>query len=275
MPIIPKKSIEESPTVLPWEKKTGGGIVNAVADFLQGYVVLPRETLVVIAAWIVASWMMDVWDRFPHLAVTSPEKRCGKTLLLRLIEQLVRNPRNTANISPAAIYRLIGREPLTLLLDEAQSLSRRSESSEVTRELLNASIDKKQKVTRCGGSKEGHAVQDFSVYCPKVVSLIGSLDEVLADRCIPVRMERKSGRDEVLPYRSRKVEPLAAEVRTRIEGWAEANRDAVQGVFDRLEPFDIENDRMAELLLPLQAAVIVDEGADSRVRRVRRVRRGY
>ncbi len=259
MPSIPKKLVEECAADSPGKKNTGGGIVNAVADFLQGYVVLPRETLVVIAAWVVASWMMDVWDRFPHLGVTSPEKRCGKTLLLRLIEQLVRNPRNTANISPAAIYRLIGKEPLTLLLDEAQSLSRRSESSEVTRELLNASIDRNAKVIRCGGSKQGHAVEEFPVYCPKVVALIGRLDAVLADRCVPVRLERKSGGDEVLPYRSRKVEPLAAEVRNRIESWAGENREAVQSVFDKLEPFDIENDRMAELLMPLQSVAIIDE----------------
>ena len=42
-----------------------------------------------------------------------------------------------------------------------------------------------------------------------------------------------------------------------LEKWAKSNGKTVATVYDRLTPFDIENDRMAELLLPLQAMLTV------------------
>lgn len=235
------------------------GAMAQTAQFLARYVVLPERTRIVAAAWVLSAWLSSEWDRFPHLAITSPEKRCGKTRFLQLLTLIVPNPQSTANISPAAIYRLIESRRPTLLLDEAQSISRRSsEAAEIIRELLNAAIDRDAKVIRVGG-KRMDEIQEFSVYSPKAVALIGSLDGVLADRCLPVEMARKTEADQVEPYRSRLVEPIGAELRARLEEWVETNRDEVASVYDRLEPFDIANDRMAELLLPLQAVLTVDD----------------
>jgi hypothetical protein len=202
---------------------------------------------------------MDVWDRFPHLCISSPEKRCGKTTLLDLLFSVVPRPRYTTNISPAALYRVVELEEPTLLMDESQSLSRRgSETSEVVRELLNAGIGKNAKVLRCGGLRHDQ-IEEFSVYSPKVFAMIGPPDSVLADRSLPVELKRKTADDRVLRFRSRVVEPRGQELHEALEQWAEVNKIRVQEVFDDLEPFSIQNDRMAELLLPLQAVLIVAE----------------
>jgi hypothetical protein len=231
--------------------------VGAVAKFLTEYIALPDRLILIIATWVVAAWLVKLWDRFPHLAITSPEKRCGKTRLLQLIECVTPNPYNTTNISPAALYRLIEQLQPTLLLDEAQSIARRgSEASEVLREILNAGIDREAKVIRCGG-KNMNELQEFHVYCPKVIALIGMLDSVLADRCLAVEMKRKTEGDHVTSYRSRKVKPLGEELTKEIETWVNDHSEEVAKVYDDLEPFEIENDRMAELLLPLQAVLTV------------------
>ena len=230
--------------------------VAEVEAFLSEYIVVPESSRLVIAVWIAAAWLAAKWDRFPHLAITSPEKRCGKTRTLQLISLLSPNAVNTTNISPAAVYRLIELKKPTLLLDEAQSISRRgSESSEIIRELLNAGIDRNAKVLRVGGEKNDQVVE-FSVYSPKVIALIGELDGVLADRCLPVGMRRKTETDpDVLPYRSRVVEPKGEALRAKLDAWAVENAERLAAVYDLLEPFDIRNDRMAELLLPLQAVL--------------------
>jgi hypothetical protein len=234
-------------------------IVGKLATFLNRYVVLPETEILVVSCWVLASWMVDSWDRFPHLAISSPEKRCGKTLLMRLLELVTHRAYNMANVSPAAVYRLIKKEQPTLLVDEAQSLSRRgSEAAEVTREIFNASIDRNARIVRCGG-KRMDEVFEFPIYGPKVIALIGQLDSILADRCLPVRLERKTADQAVERYRSRKVEADANDLHDEIETWANENTQQAADAYDSLSPFPIANDRLAELLLPLQAVLEVVE----------------
>jgi hypothetical protein len=236
------------------------GLVGELARFLADYIVLPEISLLVIAAWVVAAWLADVWDRFPHLCVLSPEKRCGKSLLLDLLFLVVPRPRLSTNISPAALYRLIGQEQPTLLLDEAQSISRRgSEASEVLREILNAGIGKGALVLRCGG-KDRDRIDQFSIYSPKVFAQIGPPDGVLADRCLPIQMERKTAADHVQRYRSRVVEPRGQELHARLETWAVENLGRARKLYSQMWTFDIANDRMAELLVPLMTVLGIAGG---------------
>lgn len=236
--------------------KSTQGPVGETMRFLSEYIVMPPLCILVISSWVAAAWLSDNWDRFPHLAITSPEKRCGKTLLLQAIETVAPNPYNTTNISPAALYRLVEKERPTLILDEAQSMRRgASEASQVTKEIFHASIDRNAKIIRCGG-KRMNELHEFSIYSPKVIALIGSLDGVLADRCLPIEMKRKSKNDIVLPYRSRIVEPRGKKINRKFKTWAAKNKKRIVEIYDDLEPFPIENDRLAELLLPLQAVLL-------------------
>jgi hypothetical protein len=228
-------------------------------EFYASYLVLPGPSLLVMSAWVTAAWLADVWDRFPHLAITSPEKRCGKTLLLDLLNVTVPRPRYTTNISPAALYRVVQLEKPTLLMDECQSISRRgSEASEVIREILNAGIGRNARVTRCGGANFDR-IEEFSVYGPKVFAMIGEPDSVLADRCLPLPIARKrrGDRGRVQRYRSRQVEAAGKALHDSLEAWAAEHKEEVARVYDSLEPFDIDNDRMADLLTPLQAVLTV------------------
>ena len=167
-----------------------------------------------------------------------------------------------ASITPAALYRLVESEGATLLLDEAQSLGRRgSESSEVVRELFNAGIDRNAVVTRCAG--KDYEPTDYAIYSPKVMALIGSVDGVLADRCLAIDMKRKKRTETVERYRSRVVDDKAEKLRRRLEKWASKHRKQIGKVYNSngLVEFGITNDRLAELLMPLQAVL---EVADKR-----------
>jgi hypothetical protein len=231
--------------------------------YLRKYIILPEETLVVVVAWVTASWLADLWDRFPYLAVTSPEPRSGKTRVLELLEHICLRAKLNVSTSGPSLYRKIAKDKLankmpTLLFDEAQSLTRQgSEMSEVLRELLRGGISKTAVASRCVG--QNHDPTDFPVYCPKVLSLIGKLDGITADRCLPVLMKRKKKGEVVAKYRSKVAAQEAKVLCDLLEKWSQDARtlQAIEAAYESLEPFDMANDRMAELLLPLQAVLSV------------------
>jgi len=249
-----KKGISSSSLVLR-EEKAIGGLVAKVCFFLRHFIVLPPDLLLVISAWVMAAWLAEIWDRFPHLAITSPEKRCGKTRLLALLELIVPNPCSTCNISLAALYRVVELERATLLYDEAQQLGQRATGfSNGMRELLNAGIDRNVTVIR---ADSGGGIRKYNIYSPKVIALVGPLDSILADRCLPVELERKTNADFVTRCYSQFVAPIGKALHDELERWAASNADQVAEIYGQMLPLSINNDRMAELLMPLQAVLQV------------------
>ncbi len=239
--------------------------LDAVETFIRTYILLDDEAeYLVVAAWIMAAHLSDVWYRFPHLAVTSPEKRCGKTTMMQILTLLSPNPQCLSTITPAVAFRLVkqakdeGGILPTILVDEAQSIERRrSESSEVLCEILNAGIDRDAQVARCGG--DNFEVQFFPIYCPKVITKIGGLNEVLADRCLPIRMNRHNY-SEVQPFLPDNVKPDADKLKASIKTWAEYNKENIATIYGQGDMFPTVNTRLAQMAHPLQSVLMLADG---------------
>jgi hypothetical protein len=136
-----------------------------------------------------------------------------------------------SNISPPAFFRVIEDMSPTLLIDEADTFLHRSDQ---LHGILNAGYKKKTAyVLRVAapapgsgagagsgdkaGSKEvapgiepatGGAVTRFSCWCPKVIAQIGRLPGTLADRCIVIRMQRKTPNEQCDRLRDLEVKEL-------------------------------------------------------------------
>ena len=235
-------------------KQTQGGppgpdLILAVEDYFRRYAVLGSGLPLVLALWNIATYMYDVFDAFPYLAITSPTKRCGKSRLGELIGMVCSKPLETVGISPAALFRTIEQKSPTLIIDEAESLSIKSESSEALREVLNAGYRKGKKVWRC--ASKTHKIEQFNIYCAKVLILIGKLQDTLSDRCISVPMKRKSG-EQIDRFRFAHVEKQTAPLRTEIEQWSSAHASQVEQWYADNGLLFIQ-DRDEELWLPLFA----------------------
>lgn len=63
-------------------------LVYDLMVFVRRYVVMPRERLIAVALWIVHTHCPDLADQTPYLSVTSPERQCGKSRLLDVLELL-------------------------------------------------------------------------------------------------------------------------------------------------------------------------------------------
>jgi hypothetical protein len=195
-----------------------GDTLNEVAAFVLRFVVLTVAQADVIALWVLHTWAFEAAEVTPFLAITSPEKRCGKTRLMEVLELIVRAPWRAVLPSEAVLYRKIERDRPTLLLDETDAIFAKGSNYEALRSLLNAG--NRRGVTVDRATEKGKDLQGFSVFCPKALAGIGELPGTVADRAIPIRLNRRAPSEEVARFYYREVKQEAENVRRRIETWA-------------------------------------------------------
>ena len=200
---------------------------------------------------------MDVFEISPYLAITSPEKRCGKTTLLDLLSFVVREPLSTSNISEAALFRVVQELRPTLLIDEAQQLRERSERSAALHDLLAAGHVRGRPALRIARAGEAFRLERYEVFGFKAIALVGDLTDILADRSIKVRMHRRAPHEHVARFRRLQVKAETEELRARLESWALANEARVHEVYLRVEMPAWMHDRAADNWAALWAVVEV------------------
>jgi hypothetical protein len=135
-------------------------------------------------------------------------------------------------------------------MDEAEVLGTKSERAEQLREVLNAGYRAGQKMLRCQKwADDSFEPQEFEVYCPKVFILIGTLQDTLADRCIPITMRRRKPNEPVERFFYSLAKRQARGVLRGVDAWAKSSRQKVKRWLRRDLKF--LQDREAELWLPM------------------------
>jgi Protein of unknown function (DUF3631) len=194
-------------------------LLDNVRGVVTRYVVLGPFEAVAVALWVVHTWVLSAFDATGYLDVHSPVRRCGKSLLLDLLELLVPRPWKTIEPSEAVFYRRINQSTPTLLLDEVDAIfNKKNEATEGLRACLNAGNKRGTTVSRCVPPKQELA--EFEVFCAKALAGIGGLPATITDRSIPIEMRRKQKSDRVERFRSRRARELAAPLTAEIERWA-------------------------------------------------------
>ena len=242
-----------------------GMIVEDLEKFFSRFLALNDGLPLVLALWCLSTHLFEAFDAFAYLAITSPTKRCGKTRACELISCVCFNPLQTVCISAAALYRSLKKGSRTLLIDEAEYLGpQRNERGSALREILNAGYRKGQEVVRCkkittekkskykGGTSEKHETyetESHKTFCPKVLVLIGRLQDTVADRCIEMRMERRAGAS-IERFRFARVLRETEPLRDAAGSWAKENAPNVEQYYQENDVAFLQ-DREAELWLPL------------------------
>ena len=150
----------------------GAGLLSSLSKLITSYVYIPRELADALSLWIVHSYLHDRLEVSTFLNLTSATKRCGKSLLLEVLSELVYRPLPVAgNITPAALFRTIQKFEPTLLLDEIDTYLANDPE---LRGVLNGSQRRASAfVIRTVG--EDFDPQRFATWCPKVLVGIGGL----------------------------------------------------------------------------------------------------
>lgn len=213
-------SVAPPDDVAAWGATELAVLLGDVEALYRRYVVFADDhQAVAVTLWTALSHVFDQFDVAPYIAVTSPEKRCGKSRVFDVAELLVARPWRAILPTEAVVFRKIARDRPTLLLDEVDAVfGPAAKEHEGLRAILNGGFAVGVKVPRCVGPTQ--QLVDFEVFCPKALAGIGQLPDTVADRSVPVRMRRKARHEKVDRFRGRVATQQAVPVRERLERWA-------------------------------------------------------
>jgi hypothetical protein len=151
-------------------------LLDAIEVFTRRYVVLDEVQATAVTLWVVHAWAIDAAHATPYLFVTSAEPESGKTRLLEVLHELVREPLLTMNISDAALYRVVDDRSPVLFFDEVDSIfnpkARERGLRDDLRAILNAGYRRGHSVYRMSGRTN---LQSFRVFGPKALAGLGTL----------------------------------------------------------------------------------------------------
>lgn len=229
-------------------------LLDALHGFVRRFVRFSSDAqAVAVALWVAHTWAFQAADTTPYLHVSSPEKRSGKTRLLEVLVLVARSARQAADMSAAAMFRVIAASKPSVLFDEIDAIFGRDadDHAKDIRAVLNAGYRLGGAVERCVGEGSRQHVESFPTFAPKVLAGIGQLPDTLADRCIPIRLQRRAKGERVERFRRRQVEPDARKLTDWCASWADSAVERLAAAEPALP--EALNDRAQDAWEPLLA----------------------
>jgi hypothetical protein len=223
----------------------GDQLLRDLAAVFSRFVSLPPGGAETLALWTLHAYALPAARTSPILALTSPDKRCGKSTALTVLYALVPRALFASNISPAALFRTVEAHRPTLLIDEADTFLR---GNDELRGLLNSGHVPTGTVVRTVG--DDYEPRAFSTWCAKALAHIGELPGTLADRAIVLPFRRRKPHeklDHLRLDRLSELEPLGQ----RAARWARDSGNALLRAEPEM-PSEL-NDRAADNWRPLLA----------------------
>jgi putative DNA primase/helicase len=234
--------------VAEWDEPVdGAGLLEELRKRIARYVVLPNEYAeVAVALWVLHTWVFDCFDITPYLAITSPTRRCGKTLLMTMLYWLCWQAKKNDSMSKASIYRSVEAEQPTLVLDEVGWVV---DQKDERQGILCGGFERLGHVEICEGEGADITTKRYKTYCPKAFGLIGKLTATLMDRSIQIAMRRKL--KEPVERLRRRDNDDHARLRRKCLRWANDKKEALTKATPKL-PEGL-NDRATDIWEPLFA----------------------
>lgn len=204
------------------EPVDGFKMLDAITAKLFRYMAMPFDLALTAALWAIFTHLHDGFWISPILTIMSPEKRCGKTHLLTLVQGLTTRPLPSANLTPASLFRVVELYKPTLLIDEADTFIRKDDDG--LRGILNSGhLRSSAQIMRTAG--DDHEPRLFSTWAPKAIACIRQLPDTIEDRSIVLRLRRRAPGDVIADFPSESIHQELEPLRRQIARWALDNKD--------------------------------------------------
>lgn len=217
------------PELEPWPQTVEGEqLLRDMVAAIRRHVILNEHEALAAALWVLHAHALDHAEHSPRLHIASPEKRCGKTVLLRTIEPMVPRPLSAENITTSALFRVVEMVHPTLLIDEADAFLT---DNEELRGLLNAGHARGGTVIRSVG--DDHEPRAFHVWGAIVIGGIGRIPATLEARSITIHLRRRLPAETIVRLRSSRREHLD-ELGRKAARWVVDHEDRLRDADPRL-----------------------------------------
>lgn len=211
----------------PWDSPVDGAVLaDSINNLLNKYLSLPNGASEAITMWVLHTYNVNMFDFTPRLCVMSPEKRCGKTSLLALIEALSYRVINVAGITTSPLFRSINEWKPCMLIDEADTFLK---GNDELRGIINNGFKKNGKVARTEVIGKQYIPKFFDFYAPVALAAIGALPATITDRGIIISMRRNKQSEDLPKMRTREIEAVTHELQRKCMRFVMDNWDKISG----------------------------------------------
>ena len=237
-------SIVEELTPYP-EAVDATELYREIQSIVVSHIILPPGGLSALALWCMGTYAYDGFHIFPKLLFHSPEKRCGKSTALDVVEALSNRSLLSSNITPAALFRVIESYHPTLVVDEADTFIAGRNDDLIG--IINSGHAKNRAfVIRTVG--DDFEPKRSSTWSPQAFASIKRLQDTIMDRSIVIELQRKTA-GEATQRIPANLKAILRPLRQKMMRWHDDNQTGLQS--NVIEPPAIGNDRAVDNWLPL------------------------
>jgi putative DNA primase/helicase len=200
-----------------------------LVNMLRRFIVASEHQIIAVAFWIVHTHLTGSFENSPIAIINAPERACGKTLLLNVLERLVYRPLSSANASPSALFRAIEKWGPTILIDEADTFFKDNFDLQG---MVNAGYGKDGCVLRTVARGDGYDTVRFRVYGAKAIAGIAlqkHLPDSTLSRGIILNLRRKLKHEKVERLRYADAEDFTF-LTSKIARFAEDNAEQIENI---------------------------------------------
>ncbi|MHA1853763.1 MAG: hypothetical protein ACTSUF_09705 [Candidatus Heimdallarchaeaceae archaeon] len=220
-----------------------------------------RNCTHITALWIIGTYFHRLFSAYPYLYLTGV-KRSGKTTLLKLISYLAFNPMLCGSLTTSSMFRFIDGASPTLLIDDQDWLAAYKQDRGELVDLLKNGYKQGDYVLRSERptQKEKFRPVMFDTYCPKAISNIKGMDDILEERCITIIMERTLSKEYSDRVANMDYDPDWQDIVDGLYVMLFCNYKEIQELYSTLENTTSLLNRDWELWKPLLTiALFIDE----------------
>lgn len=239
----------EYPEIGLWHSPVDGNqLFNEMDVGIKSHMAMTDTDRRMAILWTAHTHCYDAFMHSPRLAISAPDKECGKTVLMgHIIGNLVPQPQHSDNLTPAVFFRLAESHKPTFLIDEVDAWLK--EDSHLP-SALNGGFERHGGVLRCEGDK--NEVRKFSTFAPTAmagIKLDKKLPPATLSRSYIIKLQRAMPNEVSVPFDQRKHVAQLHEFRSRLARWIDDNWDAICESDPEIPALNRLADRMRPLFI--------------------------